>query len=133
MRSISLHSQKGIALTIAIIFIIATMGIIALLLNMSFDYRSLSDRVSSTKLKAFYAAQAGIVDAYWRIRTNTTSDWGGGLSFANSGWDPPVYFLDMGANPPTFSLTQQPGSDVRIDIGLPDASGVRAMAAKGFD
>ncbi len=109
-------NHNGVALTLAIvmIFVIIILGIIAL--NLAFNYRKLSDSVSAAHVQAYFRAQAGVVDARWRIRNNI----GGDFTVAATTLGP--YPLDIdgdGVN------------DVTVTITAANAQGLRTISSQG--
>lgn len=129
------HQQSGIALTIAIIFILAVVSMIGVTMNQIYDFKVATAPLIKSRIMSYYNAQSGVVDAQWRIRTNTITGWTvpAGKDFTDPTWNPPIYYLDIDTNPPTFSTSQQATSDVSVDIGLPDPDGIRGITLVGFD
>ncbi len=113
-----LKKQDGIALTLAIIMILVmiVLGIVAL--SLAYNYRTLSDSISVSHTRAYFRAQAGIVDARWRIRNNIGVD----FRVATNTLGP--YSLDIdgdGVN------------DVTITIGAANAQGLRTISSQGLE
>lgn len=124
----------GAALTAAIVVITILSALAAFALSFAFNQQRLMNSLSRGYTKAHFAAQAGVVNAHWRIRKNYTTDIGGG-SFANPLFNPPVYYIDIDAN--TISTIQNTNHDVSVDIGPVNTTGpfqgLRDISAVGND
>ena len=124
------QSDKGAVLTVVIIVIIILTLLAGYTLNFAYNQRRLTNRLSGTQLKAYYRAQAGVVNAQWRIRTNFVTDIGGvvgGNDFLNPAWNPDSYSINLTTN--VVSHPPLATDDVLVDIGEVDTS---ATPAKGF-
>jgi len=114
-----IKSDKGAILTVVIMVIVLLTLLAGYTLNFAYNQKRLTDRSSGAHLKAYYRAQAGVVDAQWRLRTDP-----GGLFAANGpAYNPPAYSLDIdgdGVN------------DVTVDIGATTAQG-RLIESIGRD
>ena len=90
MRSGPRQNERGIAMILAIITMLLILTVAGAILTLAYNQRRLGAGVGEAKLRAYYRAKAGLVDAQWRIRTDP-----GGL-FAAGGtlYDPMPYTLD---------------------------------------
>ncbi|MCG3176029.1 MAG: hypothetical protein MOGMAGMI_00967 [Candidatus Omnitrophica bacterium] len=113
-----LLGERGIALTITIILIIASALLAAAALSVGYQYRRLREGVGALHTQAYYRAQAGVVDARWRIRNNI------GANYLLAGTDPAPYQLDIDGDAVM---------DVTVDIGAADGNGLRQILATGRD
>ena len=84
-----LYSQRGVALTLAIIVIVMIAILTAWTLRLAYNYQVLTSDSALKRTRAYYRAQAGIVDANWRIRNNIGGD------FTDPKYNPPAYPLDI--------------------------------------
>lgn len=94
--------ERGVALLMTIILIVGMTLLAAAALNASFQYRNLRESIGVRHTQSRYRAQAGVVDARWRIRNNVQGD------YRVAAFDPAPYELDID-NDGTM--------DVTVDIG----------------
>ena len=122
-------NDKGAAMTIVIILVIIMAFLATLVTIMSYNQKKLSQSVSGRRAKIYYRAQAGVVEANWRIRENYTVglvNGGGGASFIDDAYDPQAYSIDTDGD----SV-----NDCTIDIGPKTGgpAGRRAISSVGLD
>lgn len=110
--------RSGIAMTITIILIIASTLLAAAALSVGYQYRRLREGVGALHAQSYYRAQAGVVDARWRIRNNI------GANYLVAATDPAPYTLDIDGDGTV---------DVTVDIGPADGGGLRRILATGRD
>jgi hypothetical protein len=99
----------------AMVFVMVVITILAMfavwVTIQGYNQRKLLDVTSGQRAKLYYRAQAGVVEAAWRIRDNYTSGIGGvippGGFPANDTWNPPPYSIDVDG---------VGGNDTSIDI-----------------
>ena len=122
-------NKDGFVLTVAIIFIIMLALLAVFVLNAGANKRIMADNVGATRARAYYRAQAGVVDAQARIRMNyttglvaDTAHGSTGTSFTDNNYNPTPYHLDLSTNPPTLSTAAviPAGYDVTVDISAVD-------------
>ena len=111
--------EGGFVLTAAIMFIVMLALLAGFVLNAGYNKRILANNVGITRTRAYYRAQAGVVDAAARIRLDYTTGLTSG-SFTNPAYNPAPYYLDLDANPPTLSAAPFTGYDVTVDISAVD-------------
>ena len=123
MRPLRDLGSKGMALTIVMIIAIILALLAGYATNSSFNQRKVVDNASGHRAKVYYCAQAGVVDANWRIRSNYTTDAG---TYNNNAYDPPPYTLDVDGNGV---------ADCSVDIGpvVNAAKGNRQILSTGLD
>lgn len=132
MRLLKKLDQKGAALGLVVVFTILIVFIGAYVLSAGYNQTNQINAVGIQRTKIYFRAQAGVVDALWRIRTDTIPPGSSG-SFATDSFDPPAYYIDIDLNAATSSKTTGV-SDVMVDIGPKDASsGLRTIAATGLE
>lgn len=138
MRMGTFGNEKGVALLVVITFATVIALIAAYVLRFSYNQARQVDAVSIRHTMINYRAQAGVIDAFWRIRTNPIPPIPGapaGSSFTTATYDPPPYFIDIDTD--TVTAGQDAASDVRIDIGsmnaTGDAIGLRPVVSTGLD
>ena len=109
------QNDKGMALTVAIIIIILLGLLAGYMTQMGYNQRRLADTAGGRRAKAYYRAQAGLVDANWRIRTNYT----GTTTYTGSALNPPGSFAVDAYNPNAYQmdLDGDGSNDVDVDIG----------------
>ena len=99
-------NSTGIALTLVIMIVIMVSVLAAAAMTLGYNQKRLSDATVSNRTQGFYYAQAGIVDAQWRIRNNAlknkagvdviTGDVGStGSDFTTASFNPKAYCLDL--------------------------------------
>lgn len=111
--------NPGFALTAVIIAIFMMMVLASAVLLYAYNIRRLQDSLAGLRTLAYYNANAGIVDAQWRIRTNYQGNFDPGDP------DPPSYTLDVNGD----SLP-----DVTVDIGaFNSATRNRSISATGHE
>ena len=123
------NDSKGVALVIVIMVIIMLTLLGGFAANLAYNQRRLLDIASGRHIRNYYAAQAGVVDASWRIRTNytgATSCTPGGLGgdFTNVNYSP-TYLCDLNNDGVMIAS---------ITIGPANLStGVRQIKSEGLD
>lgn len=122
-------NDKGVVLVIAIVVIVLLALLAGYATQLGYNQRRLSDAGGGRRAKIYYRAQAGVVDANFRIRTNYTA----GLTPVIAGgflvdtYDPNPYPLDVDGDgtmdcqvdigPVTNPLTKQRGvSSTGLDV-----------------
>ena len=124
LRSPDIKKQDGVALAVVIIVIILLTLVTAFTANLGYNQKRLMDASSGRRIKIYYRAMGGAVDASWRIRTNYTTGLVPAGTFTNPLYDPGPYALDVdGVN----------GNDTDVDIGPVNAQGVRPIQSTGRD
>ena len=88
-----MNRERGVALTVVMVFTVILALLAATLLNLSYNKTKLVDSVGVKRAQTYYRAQAGVVDAFWRIRVNKPALSVG--SFNNPAFEPPPYFIDI--------------------------------------
>ena len=123
-------SQRGAALTIAIIVIIIVSLLVVYALSAGFHQALFAGKLGgASQIQRYWTARAGVVDATWRIRHNVvsldTGELGSGApgnSFVEALFDPPTYYLDLDTD--QTSITPLTGARIaKIDIGPVNTGG----------
>ena len=133
--------QKGAALTVAIIFAMIIALVAGYVLTFGYNQTRQIETVGVRRTAIYYRAQAGVVDAAWRIRTFSAPP-GTACSLSADNCDPAIYYIDIDTD--TASSGETAESDVKIDIGPRDTplvnigagdsnSGLRKILATGLD
>lgn len=123
MKDIFKKSESGAALTIAIITLVALTGVAGYAMTQAYHQKKLVDTTSGKRIIAYYRAQAGVVHACWRIRTNYTTGLSPAGSFLTDAYDPNPYSIDVDGD----SV-----NDTTIDIGpVNGATGLRTISSRG--
>ena len=119
-------NNKGLALTIVMIVIIMLAIISAFSTNLGFNQKKMIDANSGRRAKIYFKAQAGVVDANWRIRTDYTVGLAPAGSFTTDAYNPGPYLLDV---------DQNGTNDVSVDIGPVNnaATKSRQILSTGLD
>jgi len=114
------------ALTVVIIIIIMLGLLATYVTQLGYNQRRLSDTAGGRRAKIYYRAQAGLVDANWRIRTNYTASLSPVGSFLVDGYDPGAYQLDVDGDGT---------NDTSVDIGpvTNAATRQRSILSTGLD
>ena len=110
-------------MTIVIIIIIIMAMLALYVTTLGYNQKKLADSAGGRRAKIYYKAQAGVIDANWRIRTNYTA----GLPVGNFRTDPnysPTYSVDIDGDGT---------NDCQVTIGAVDASGKRPINSQGLD
>lgn len=129
MKQLFLKDQKGVALTIVIIFTMIIALLAGYILSLSYNKTQLVNSVGVKRTRTYYRAQAGVVDAFWRIRVDKPPLGVG--SFKDPVFAPPPYFIDIDANAVTADRTA--ASDVEVVISPVDpATKLRRIESIGF-
>ena len=124
-----MKNENGFILTVAILFIIMLVSLAGFVMNAGYNQKKLINSVGPTRTKAYYRAQAGVVDAQARIRLNyvtglvaDAANGSTGTSFSDPGYNSAPYHLDLDQNPPALSAagTIPTGYDVTVDISAVD-------------
>lgn len=127
-----MKNQEGIAL-IAVVFLLAALALIlGYSMNFAQNQRRLLNSLTKERMQNYYKAQSGVVDANWRIRTNTLLEGWGGAGFTDANFNPPAYYIDLETDAVTSAQTD--ASDVKVDIGpVNGATGLRTIESTGLD
>ncbi len=114
------NNEKGVVLTVVIIVTLMVVLIAGYVMTMAYNQKRLSNAVSGRRIRAYYRAQAGVVDAQWRLRTNTTTGLvasplsSGARDFNNPLFDPLPYSLNLTTN--TMNVPNLETDDVIVNI-----------------
>ena len=110
--------------------IIVMLGILTgFITQLSYNQKKISDAASGRRAKLYYLAQAGAVEASWRIRVNRTTaltNNGTGTSFTDDGYNPAPYSIDVDGDG-TMDTT------IDIDAVVTTALKNRPVRAAGCD
>lgn len=135
MRMGIFGNEKGVALLVVITFATVISLIAAYALRLSYNQARQVNAVSIRRTMINYRAQAGFVDAAWRIRTNTAAPGTPG-SFMTPTYDPAPYCIDIDTDAASALVGGNcvAAADVRVDIGSRNAtSGLRTIDSTGLD
>lgn len=88
-------NERGLALTIVIIVIIMLVIISAFSANVGFNQKKLIDGASGRRAKIYYKAQAGVMNATWRIQNDYTVGLAPAGTFTTAAYNPGPYMLDV--------------------------------------
>ena len=127
-------NEEGMAMMVALMTGLIVALICTYALDLAYNQkRQLRTLAASERTKVYYRAQAGMVDATWRIRNNRTLAFTGWTSdFNNANFNPPVYYIDIDTG--TYSETNSATADVKVDIGIVNsATGMRSIDSTGLD
>src|SRR5690348_3628790 len=114
MFSLRLEKDNGIAMTVVLVFAMIALTLVGYVLTLSYQQTKLVNAVGIKRSKAFYRAQAGIVDAFWRIRADKAPPGSAG-SFATASYAP-TYYIDIDTD--TASSTPNSATDdIQVSIG----------------
>jgi len=135
MNKAIFRRQNGMALTAVMITLILLSLIAGYTMTLSYNNQKAYRTVTGTRIKAYYAAQAGAVDAQWRIRTGymtctapactnwTVGAFPGVVSFSN-----PLFFVGY-----KLDIDGDGVSDVSVIINPVDGNGLRPIISEGID
>lgn len=87
--------QRGIAMTMVMVIVVMMALIAGYVTQLGYNQRKLVDAASGRRAKIYYRAQAGLVDANARIRTNYTTGLSPAGSFAVDTYNPAPYNIDV--------------------------------------
>lgn len=127
-----MKKNRGVALLVVIVMISILSLLAGYMLTLTYNQRKLGLGISGNNLKAYYRAQAGVVDAQWRLRSQYTGDIGGG-GFPATAF---TYDIDLDSNTVHIENAANPttaNDDVRVTIAAADGNGLRQITATGFD
>ncbi len=130
-------NQKGVALLVAIMFATLLALVAGYALKFSYNQTRQVDAVGIKRTGVYFRAQAGVVDAMWRIRTDTIPPGSvSGSHFTTQAFDPPAYYIDIDSDTATAAQdtsSTSTASEVKVDIGPVNASGLRSIDSTGLD
>lgn len=131
MKTAGRTGERGVVLTVVIIVTIMMLSLAVAVLSLAANQTRLSNSLAASNVRAQYRAEAGLVDARWRMRVNFTDDIGGG-DFDDPDFDPPAYFIDIDAD--AVHTTRTGDDDVEVDISAVGAGqpGVRTVDSLGY-
>ncbi len=130
-----LKNKKGAVLFVVLLFSLLIASIMAYIAHMVYQRTRLLDAVGVKRTRNYYRAQAGLVDAYWRLRTNHAPP---GLpgNFNDANFSVQYYMsIDSG----TITPAREADSTVMVTIGTRNdniASAdyhLRPVSATGLD
>jgi len=134
MRTPRRH-EKGAMLFVALLFCLMISSLMVYLLNLAYQRTRLVDTVGIKRTRNYYRAQAGMVDAFWRIRVDRRlAGWASGFS------DPTftaTYYLDTEGD--AVSTTKTATSTVQVTVGAQNRTpgsalyGLRPVSVTAFD
>ena len=96
------------ALTVVVVILVMLALISAYVTQLGYNQRAIGDSNSGLRVRAYYRAQAGAVEAATRIRTDYTVGLAPGGSFAVDAYDPNPYDIDVDGDAV---------NDATVDIG----------------
>ena len=127
--------EKGAVLFAVLLFSLVMTSVMVYITNMVYQRSRLVDAVGVKRTKTYFRAQAGLVDAFWRIRTNrAVPGLSGNFSDPNFSAE---YYIDIDSGSVTSARTAT--SAVKVTIGPRNQTagnpqyGLRAVSAVGFD
>lgn len=128
-------NKKGAVLFVVLLFSLVMTSIMVYITNMAYQRTRLVDAVGIKRTKTYFRAQAGLVDAFWRIRTNhAVPGAAGNFSDPNFAAE---YYIDIDSGSVTAARTAT--SAVKVTIGPRNQTvgnplyGLRPVSAVGFD
>ncbi len=132
----TLSNERGAILFIAIIFSLVVTSVMVFTMNMAYQRTRLVNTVGIERTEFYYHAQAGLVDAFWRLRTSTLPPGAPADLFANPARSA-TYFMDIDGNGISAAVVAGV-SDIRVDISAvgaaavpPAPAGLRRVTARG--
>lgn len=127
--------EKGAVLFVVLLFSLVMTSVMVYTTNMVYQRTRLVDAVGIKRTKTYFRAQAGLVDAFWRIRTNhAVPGLSGNFSDPNFSAE---YYIDIDSGIVTSARTATSAVKVTIgprnvNVGSPQY-GLRPVSAVGFD
>lgn len=91
------RNDRGMALTVVMIIVIMLALLAGYMTQMGYNQRRLADTAGGRRAKVYYRAQAGLVEAAWRIRENHTAGLtpASALGFNDDTYNPNPYQIDI--------------------------------------
>ena len=122
-------NERGVALIVVVVVVLMLTAIAGYMMQLGFNQRKLTQIAGGQRAKTYFRAQAAIVEANWRIRTDYTAGLAPGgvapFNFANDLYDPGSKDIDVDGNGTM---------DARFDIGPANpVTKVREILATGLD
>ena len=114
-----IKNSKGVALTIVLIVATLLALISGFITMLGYNQRRLAISSGGQQVRVYYHAKAGMVDAFWRIRSNFPA----GKNYANAA-ETDDYWLDTNADA---------ANDVHVTIGARAGNGLRLITSIGQD
>ena len=118
MKILGRQHRNGMAMTIVIIIVIILVSLVGFVTSLGFNQRKFLGASSGKKLVLYYRAQAGAVEAAWRIRENYTTGLSPAGSFGDPAYNPAVYLIDVDGDGTM---------DTNVDIDVVGANGSRKI------
>jgi Tfp pilus assembly protein PilX len=109
-------NDSGVAMTVVLIILVLLVTLSGAVMTLSYNQKKVVSSAGGKRAVGYYRAKAGVVDAFWRIRTNTGTDFTVGANTAN-------YSLDVdgdGTNDTTITIGARSG-----------VTGLRAISSVG--
>ena len=146
-----LKSSRGVVLSVVVISMLMTTLIAGYALVISYEINAVLVGATGKRIVSYYRAQAGTVDALWRIKNDyaNISGFQPPGTFTNPNYDPYPYCLDIDTNPPTIVAvaaganpdctpgqnfcSNNPNWKVCVDIGIDGGNGLRNIEVTGRD
>ncbi len=126
--------EKGVALMVVLMTGLMIVLIASYALNFGYNQKKqIRSLAGTTRPRVYYLAQAGVMDAMWRIRKNISPPGvavvtSGATSFNTTSYDPAPYYININGTVATgttdtamYSGTQESWSYIKVDIGPVDS------------
>lgn len=127
--------ETGAVLFVVLLFSLVMASVMVYITRMVYQRTRLVDAVGIKRTKTYFRAQAGLVDAFWRIRTNHA------VPGATGNFNDPnfsaEYYIDIDSGVVTSTRTAT--SAVKVTIGPKNQTvgnpqyGLRPVSAVGFE
>lgn len=148
--------KDGFVLILVLVVVIMLSLLTTLVLNLALNHRMQADKLGKNRIIAYNRANAGVVDATWRLShpadpashqvfSNATSTTPVNMVgapntttfFNDDNWDPAPYYFDLesGTSSATRRVSGDNIDDAKIDISAKSSGpgGKRTITACGYD
>ncbi len=132
-----ISNNRGAVLFATFLFCLLITGVMLYLMNSSYQRSRLIQTMGEIRTRNYYRAQAGLVDAFWRLRGNRNLAGVAGAGGFDNAATTLTYFIDMDSD--AISAAQTPACDIRVNIAARNTTagnpqfGLRRVTASGLD
>ena len=114
------YSESGVAITLVLIAVIVISAFASYALMIGFNHRTVMNTHVKNRTQAYYSAQAGMVDANWRIRNNVLTNNAGALIITGVGAGAQDFTNPL-FNPNPYCLHVEGGNNMNnLNVALDD-------------
>lgn len=113
-------NDHGVAVLMAIMYLLLFSMAAAFAISVGYQQKLTTETVVGGRVKDYYFARAGMVDAFERLRNKSTPP-GSACGLSVDACDPPVYYINLGTDT-AHAAPSVAGDNVSVDISAVDGT-----------